>query len=332
MSPDALVSTIIPVFNRPRLLREAVESVLAQTYRPIEILIVDDGSTDETPEVAEAMAAAHPEIIRTFRQENGGPGRAREIGRKQATGAFVQHLDSDDLLLPEKFARQVAALKADPGCSVAYGMTRFYRHDDQPVDQPWKRTGEAVETMFPSFLNERWWDTSTPLYRRSVIERAGPWLTTRNEEDWEYDCRIASQGVRLAFCPVFVSDTRAHPGEMLSSRGSSDPGKLADRAIAHQKVLAHAMAAGISRESPDMRRFSRKLFLLARQCAAAGVSDAAEILFCLSRDAAGPPRSLGKDYRLIGATRSVLGWRATGLLAAFADRVRNATTEPNTDQ
>src|SRR5947207_15526114 len=97
---DSLVTTIIPVHNRPRLLGEAVASVLAQTYRPIEIIIVDDGSTDDTPAVVDAMAARHPSVVRAIHQPNAGPGAAREAGRRMARGEFIQYLDSDDGLLP----------------------------------------------------------------------------------------------------------------------------------------------------------------------------------------------------------------------------------------
>jgi glycosyltransferase involved in cell wall biosynthesis len=110
MLVEGLVSTIIPVHNRPALLREAVASVLAQTYRPIEIIIVDDGSTDETGREAEALAEKYSEVHSIHRQ-NGGPGAARETGRLAARGEFTQYLDSDDLLLPTKFELQVAGLR-----------------------------------------------------------------------------------------------------------------------------------------------------------------------------------------------------------------------------
>lgn len=109
----ALVSTIIPVRNRAALLTEAVNSVLAQTYRPIEILIIDD-SIDATKDVARAFAAAHPGTITVLAQDGRGIGAARNIGLRAATGEFVQFLDSDDLLMPDKFARQVTAPRADP--------------------------------------------------------------------------------------------------------------------------------------------------------------------------------------------------------------------------
>src|SRR5690348_2665066 len=109
---EGLVSTIIPVHNRAALLREAVASALAQTYRPIEIIVVDDGSTDQTRQVCDELAAQYPQEIRVIHQANTGPGLAREAGRRVARGEFLQYLDSDDLLLPEKFARQVAGLNA----------------------------------------------------------------------------------------------------------------------------------------------------------------------------------------------------------------------------
>ena len=106
-----LVSTIIPVHNRSRLLREAVASVLEQDHRPIEIVIVDDGSSDETGAVADGLARTHPETVRVLHQPNGGPGAARQRGLDHSRGEFVQYLDSDDLLLPGKFSAQVEALR-----------------------------------------------------------------------------------------------------------------------------------------------------------------------------------------------------------------------------
>src|SRR5262245_57327651 len=156
MLVEGLVSNIIPVHNRPLLLREAVASVLAQTYRPIEIIIVDDESTDETGREAEALTKAHSEVC-VIHRPNGGPGAARETGRLVARGQFIQYLDSDDFLLPTKFKLQVAGLRQCSDCAVSYGKTRFYAYGDRPTDVAWKRTGERISTMFPSFLQSRWW-------------------------------------------------------------------------------------------------------------------------------------------------------------------------------
>src|SRR5262249_36362734 len=148
--------------------------------------IVDDGSTDTTPEVCRELAATNPDIVQCVQQANAGPAVARETGRQLVRGEFIQYLDSDDLLHPRKFEVQVAALRQNPSCAVAYCYTRYYRVGESPGDRPWKGSGQTVTTMFPSFLNERWWDTPTPLYRKSVCEAAGPWSDLRLEEDWEY--------------------------------------------------------------------------------------------------------------------------------------------------
>lgn len=321
---DDLVSTIIPVHNRPQLLRRAVESVLAQTYRPIEIIVVDDGSTDTTPQVIAELAAQHPEVIRTARQSRQGPGAARETGRLLSRGGFVQYLDSDDLLLPNKFAVQVAGLLGDPECEVSYGKTRHHR---LPPGRPWKRTGERLERMFPAFLRERCWSTLTPLYRRSVVDRAGPWTSLRQEEDWEYDCRVAAQDVRLHYCEEFIAEIGHDEERSASSTWTRDPTFLRDRAAAHVLIYAHATRAGIDSTAPEMQHFSRQLFSLARHCAARGLVPDARQLFALSRAAAGGVRGAGADFRLYRTASALLGWQLTGRLACLADRLRSTSHE-----
>jgi len=317
-----LVSTIIPVYNRPDILVEAVQSVLAQTYRPIEIIIVDDGSTDATPQVASELAARNPPIVRSIRQANKGPGRARQTGLETARGEFIQYLDSDDLLLPRKFELQVAALTAAPECGAAYGKTRHYKIGQQPTNVPFKRTGELIPTIFPAALQLRWWSTSTPLHRRAVLDNVGPWTGLRNEEDWEYDCRIAALGTSLSYCDAFVSDTRYHDGNQLSRAGSSDRAKLRDRAEAHRLIYSHARRAGICHETAEMRHFARELFLLARQCGNVGLGYHARMLFDLSRDASGP-RGRGIDFRLYSAVARVAGWTMAGRFACRLNVLRD---------
>ncbi len=311
MGNGSLVTTIIPVFNRPALLTEAVESVLAQTYRPIEIIIVDDGSTDETPAVADALAAQHDGIVRAIHMTNGGPGRAREAGRLAARGDYIQHLDSDDLLLPRKFELQVAALEALPDCDAVYGWTRFRHHDGRVEPRPWKRSGERIETMFPSMLTMRWWDTPTPLYRASLIAAAGPWTDLRIEEDWEYDCRLAAHGVRLAWCAEWVCEVRAHEWV------EATPATMRDRVRAHTLVASHARRAGLDPASAEFRQFARELFHIARQCGAAGLIDESRQLVRMAREIADAP-----DLRAYEFVARKIGWQRAGRAAAWLDRLR----------
>jgi glycosyltransferase involved in cell wall biosynthesis len=316
-----LVTTIIPVHNRASLLREAVASVLRQTYRHIEVVVINDGSTDDTAQAADQLAGEHAEYIRVLHQVNAGPGKAREAGLGLALGEFIQFLDSDDLLLPRKFELQVAGLKDYPDCGVSYGRTRFYKSGGEVRDVPWKRTGEMIPKMFPSFLESRWWGTSTPLYRRSVIDSAGPWTALRNEEDWEYDCRIAAQDTSLHYVPAFISEEREHEGERLSRGGCKHKEKLKDRASAHALILEHARRAGVATEAPEMQHFARELFLLSRQCGAAGLAAESERLFGLARSASGQVRGERWDFKLYGLLATVAGWRALGAVACYSDRL-----------
>jgi glycosyltransferase involved in cell wall biosynthesis len=317
-----LVSTVIPVYNRPSQLREAVESVLAQDWRPIEIIIVDDGSTDSTRAVAQELVASHPDYVRCASQGNAGPGAARERGRSMARGEFIQYLDSDDVLLPGKFRAQVKALRERPDCHVAYGMTRFRHADGSFAQGPWKGSGVARAAMFPSFLLERWWDTPTPLYRRGICDRAGPWTDLRLEEDWEYDCRVAAMGARLVWCKQYVCEVRDHAVRL--SRGAGlDPDRTRQRARSHELIYSHALRAGIGVDAPEMAHFSRALFLLSRQCGAAGLPAQSRRLFELARLACGPSRARSLDYRAYRAIAAIVGWTAAGKASHWLDQVRS---------
>lgn len=316
MTPD-LVTTIIPVYNRSALVAEAVESVLAQTWRPVEIILVDDGSTDDTPAALEALAAAHREI-RIIRQKNQGPGVARETGRKAARGEFVQYLDSDDLLLPRKFELHVRALREHPHCSVAYGMTQI-REIDGSTHGPVKQTGVARDTLFPHILRARMWDTSTPLFRATA---GVPWTDLRLEEDWEHDCRLAVTGVRLCWVPEYVSISRNHPGPKLGVGSPRDPARMRERARAHTLMFEHARSAAIAPDVPEMRHFARELFLLARQCGAAGLPEESRRLFDLAREASTPSRRNGLDFRLYRAAAALFGWSNAGRVACALDLMR----------
>ncbi len=319
---SALVSTIIPVYNRPEQLQIAVRSVLSQTHPEIEVIIVDDGSDDATPEVIREMAL--DSRVSTLRINNTGPGGAREAGRQVARGEFLQYLDSDDFLYPGKFSRQVAALLENPESDVAYCRT-LYRQGDHLLEQsPEKRTHERFDHMWPSFLTGRWWNTLTPLYRRSVCQRAGPWTTLRQEEDWEYDSRIATVGGRLCFVDEALCEFHHHGAVRLSGEGLSTTRKLADRASARRLIYNSAIAAGIIRETPEMAHFSRAAFLLARQCGAAGLAREAADLFDLARESAANPST--PDLVLFRAAAALIGWKNVGRLSEWYDRYRSGPT------
>jgi GT2 family glycosyltransferase len=312
---EGMVTTIIPVYNRPLQLLQAVESVVSQDHRPIEILIVDDGSTDgQTAETIRELEQAHPALVRGLHQSNAGPGGARETGRRQARGEFIQYLDSDDVLLAGKFSRQVAALRERPEAQVAYGITFLRDRQGHLHPEPHKSTGEAIAAMFPRFLLSRWWETATPLYRRSVCDQAGSWTQLRLEEDWEYDCRIASLGGRLVWCPIPVSEHRQHQGDRLSEGNVLDPARLRQRAQAQSLIHRHAVSYGCRPSEPEMQNFARSLFLLARQCGAAGLCHESQQLAELALQIASEGGGRQGDIRLYNRVAGLLGWQLVGRL------------------
>lgn len=322
MTPG-LVSIVVPVYNRPGPLQEAVASALAQSYRPIQVLVVDDGSTDETPAVASRLAAENPGEVRALRRPNGGPGAARETGRQAAAGEYLQYLDSDDLLLPRKLELQVAALEGRPELGVAYGICRETEPDGSERSPALRPSDRPIDSMFPTFLAGRWWNTVTPLYRAALCERAGPWSDLRLEEDWEYDARVAALGPGLAFVPEAVAVHRDLGGGRLSRGAALDPRRLADRAAAHLSIVAQARRTPEGRSaSPERARMARELFLLARQAGAAGLAAESAHLFEASLGISTAERARGWDFRLYRLLVSGLGWRAAGKIALGLEPLR----------
>lgn len=314
---EQLVSTVIPVYNRPLLLRTAVESVLAQTWRPIEIIIVDDGSNDDTPRVAEALASQHPGVVTSLRIVNSGPGPAREAGRQQARGEFIQYLDSDDRLLPSKFELQIAALRRHPEGGIAYGATRLIDEHGRLLKAPFKWTGEDRDHLFPGLLVDRWWCTHTPLYRRSVCDAVGPWSDLRWSQDWEYDARAGALGTRLVRCEAEVSEHCHHQGERQTSAADwdSNPVRLRNRVQLLQALWSCAISAGVEETAPERQHFARWSFSIARRSAAAGLADEMNAALTLAEQSAGSTGSGAQGVRMFRRMSRSIGPVATGRFA-----------------
>jgi glycosyltransferase involved in cell wall biosynthesis len=300
--PD-LVSVIIPVYNRAAMLQAAVDSVLAQTWRRFEILICDDGSSDDTTQLGPALERAHPGVVRYQWNPNAGAGVARESGRQRARGEFIQYLDSDDSLWPRKFEVQIAALRANPRCGAAYGWIRLCPEGGSPRDLPHKWSGRELRTLFPALLVDRWWNTNAPLWRRSLCDAIGPWSDLRYSQDWEYDARAGALGVELAYCPEFVTDQRHHEGNRQT--GSGRWLAPTDRVRFFSALFSHARSAGVALDTPEMKHFARWVFRQARECALLGDDRAAATLCTLTERAQGRDSLELRSYRSLAA---VFGW------------------------
>jgi glycosyltransferase involved in cell wall biosynthesis len=259
------------------------------------------------------LAAEQPEIIRVAHRENGGPGLARETGRLLARGEFIQYLDSDDLLMPRKFEVQVTALRARPECGIAYGHSRVIDAAGNVLQEPSKWTGKKFEHLFPALLVDRWWHTHTPLYRRSLCDQIGPWPAER-PEDWDYDARAGATGVCLACCDETLSCQRHHFGSRVS-RWSYES-YLPQEARFLPRLYNCAVRAGVSKETPEMRHFTRWAYALARKMGTRGRGAVADELMALAKQAGGG-RTAG--MRAVGYCAGVLGWRLTGRLCQWME-------------
>lgn len=162
-----LVSVVIPCYRQAHFLPEAIESVLRQSYPRREIIVVDDGSPDETAEVA----ARYPGV-RCVRQPNRGLAAARNRGLAEARGEFVVFLDADDRLLPDALQVGVEAFAAHPECAFVYGRLQPIGPDGSPLPLRPQRTVErdhCAELLREDFI----WSPGAVLYRRAVVEAAG---------------------------------------------------------------------------------------------------------------------------------------------------------------
>lgn len=310
-----MVSTVIPVHNRPAMLPDAVDCVVRQTYRPVEVIIVDDGSTDETPEVGKALVKEHPEQVQYHRQFNQGAGAARNRGFTRTRGEYVEFLDSDDLIAPTKFERQVAALRERPECGVAYCVTLRRRLTGAEVVAA--RTGERFDRILPEFLTCRGWHTNTPLWRRTVCEAIGAWGRFRVMEDWEYDCRAGILGVRPVYCPEPLATVRDHSGDRAGRSGTGlNAEMLRGYFAAHRSIYERLQQAALT-GGDYMRPFSRRLFRIARLCGARGLKVEAREALELALEAA-RPYGPALELRMFRAAARLIGWQMASRLSEGA--------------
>jgi glycosyltransferase involved in cell wall biosynthesis len=181
------VSVVVPTFNYGHFLAGALQSALDQTFLDLEVLVVDDGSTDDTPAVITPFLA--DVRIRYFRQANQGPAAARNFGIEQARGSLVAFLDADDRWLPSKLAKQVPLFAAQPELGLVYCRRRCIDADGWPLEhrQPVMHRGLVLAQLF----RDNFVCFSSAVFRREALLAVGGFdQAVEHSEDYDLLLRV----------------------------------------------------------------------------------------------------------------------------------------------
>ncbi len=221
VSENPLVSVILPVYNGEEFVGCALESVILQTYSNLEIVVVDDGSTDGTQRVLRDYAARDSRI-RVIYQANAGVARARNRAISESSGDFIAPIDADDLWAPHKIARQVKRIQAaGRETGLVYSWWAWIDATGKVLDRSprWAIQGEALpQLVFINFIGS----ASVPLFRRHCLEEVGGYDETLAAaqaggcEDWGVALRIAAK-YRVAVVQEVLLGYRRRPGSMSSA-------------------------------------------------------------------------------------------------------------------
>jgi glycosyltransferase involved in cell wall biosynthesis len=302
----ATVSVVIPCYNAGKWLEQTLDSVHAQTHPQLQVIVVDDGSVDDSPAILERWARSRP--LTVIRQENRGQTAALNRGLAAADGDFIQYLDADDLLHPEKIAHQVARLSSEP--------------DDCIATAAWGRFVDSPSEARP--LRESCWRDATPLdwiadaFRygggmmfpamwllpRRVVAAAGPWredLSLNN--DAEYFVRALRAASRVCFVGEAMCYYRSAIGGSLSSRR--------DRRALLSNVAVIESIEDRLRDAFDDERIRRGVSMYWQRFAVAYYPDAPDIadaayVRALALHPERLPLEGGWRYRWLAR---ILGWR-----------------------
>lgn len=217
-----VVSVIVPTFNRADLIVESLDSVWQQTYRPIELLIVDDGSTDDTAAVVRDWMSAHADDSQFqtsyIPRANAGAPAARNFGAQTSCGEFIQFLDSDDILHPEKLYAQTAPLLADSRLDFTWTEYASFSENIAWDDITARVYGRACDALLATHIKAgARMTTVSVVYRRDLCVRVGPWHESlKIWQDWEFNLRCLLRCKGHLHVPRVLAGYREHAGERIS--------------------------------------------------------------------------------------------------------------------
>ena len=225
---DQLVSVVIPTYNRAHLIIDALNSVYRQSYRPIELVVVDDGSKDDTTTVVRDWFKTHAEnyqfSCRYIQQDNLGGNPARNRGIKESTGSFIAFLDSDDSWHPQKLEKQMAAFDGNSKIGGVYCGLRHVFYESGIIQSAPPREYPSGQLLHQMLVHDVTAPTSTYILRAEVFDKVGCFdeqLLAR--QDWDMWIRLAAE-FEIGVVPEVLVDFKEHSG----TRTASNPQKEID--------------------------------------------------------------------------------------------------------
>jgi glycosyltransferase involved in cell wall biosynthesis len=201
----ASYGVVIPAHNAARTLRDAIESVLAQTHPPTSIVVIDDGSTDETATIARSFGDA----VEVITQDNLGPAAATDRGFAQLGETLVAALDADDVWFADKAAYQIAELEADPSLHAIFCRASIFDHGSRPS---------------PGSPSQALWGRSALMMHHAALKRIGPvdaGLSRRSGEMVDWLARGQESGLRFRLAPIALVGRRRIPGSITHGQDAS---------------------------------------------------------------------------------------------------------------
>ena len=218
--PVPRVSVVIPLYNHEKYIEAAIQSVLLQTVKPAEIIVIDDGSTDGSAEVVRHLCKDHPEII-FWSWANQGAHHTLNAGILRATGDFVAFLNSDDCFAPDRLAACLALVQSEPLIDVVATRASFLDDEGKAVANPWYEDALAfyrqeADVAFALFRANFLVTTSNLFVRRSVFESVGTFAPLRYTHDLEFILRLVLGKRKIAFLDQALVSYRLHEKNTIS--------------------------------------------------------------------------------------------------------------------
>lgn len=314
---EPLVSILIPAYNAERYISDTVKSALAQTWPKKEIIIVDDGSRDNTLRIARQFSSPSVSVVT---QENSGASVARNKAFSLCQGDFVQWLDADDLMSPHKIGDQIQAWKENPAkrdlLSTGWGYFVCRTEKAQFTPSSLWRDLSPEEWLLLKFSTNHFMQTSVWLVSRELTTAAGPWNTKLTlDDDGEYFCRVVLASERVRFVPgnnVFYRKGI----DSLSVIGHSD--KKLESQLLSIRLQAERLGSSHDSMKSAMVKYLQSYMILFYPNRPDLVKEAQEIAGSLG-GALQPPSLPGK-YALI---QKMFGWQAAKTLQIQGNRIKS---------